>query len=625
VAAIVNSTNSTARNMNVTPLKQTIEYPNQDISEPIKQTNLDGSTINDVYSYASGVVNALTKASVDVTTIKPESIVILGIKGDMIVELMPITVKKEREQGLVAGIVEENNPQLGYLTLYNDDGTGKTPLELSTLRTFNYADPNEVEVYKNHIPAELDEIDAGDTVFVRIDDTGTVSSVSSVPNFSVRYGKVVSKKISSITVETEKGVQLEYKTDGADVIKGGKLSKISQLKAGDRVKLLLNEAPNVTVLKEITIEGGDKLVANIYKGKFQSYNDISDKILLSDPWVLRKGLWTKDTLGSKEIKVGDNFISYFGGKKLAKKYLSNQKMNELTVYIVSEKDYGNGENGVVATFISDSDKEVLYNDKVFNTSNANSFQLEKALDRISYDQGTIVVKDGRLVQGSNVTADDYAYVMANRDADTGKIVAGVVSIEDRPGMQAVQLYRGRITNIDEFKNVTIGSYSKLNGVNWDYANTPMTFSLSSNTRITDTAGIIGQGDFNSYSGVNTFKDRTIYILSDGTNAVEISTAPYGNVNISGDVISTSGGTIDEDGTQLTQPNTVKIRNCKYYNATTHLWVSMNDSSLNLLVNSLILKNNQKINPSDLKKGDKIRVLKKDTALIGDAYIVIVEE
>lgn len=621
-AAIVNSANYTARTMNITPLKQTIQYPNQEISDPKPMTYSNGNIVYENYSYTNNVVDALTKAPIDVTSIKPGRIVIIGIKQDIIAELIPITVKKEREQGLISGIVEENNPQLGYLTLYNEDGTGKIPLALSPLRTFNYADPNGVVVYKNHVPAELDDIEAGDTVFVRIDDTGAVSSVSSVPNYSVRYGKVISKKISSITVETEKGVQLQYNTDGVDVIKTGKLSKVSQLKDGDRVKLLINEAPNVTILKEITIEGGDKLVANVYKGKFKRYNDISEKILLSDPWTLRKGQWVKDTMGLKEIELGDNFTAYYGGEKRAIKSL-NTMLADTTVYIASEKDYGNSENGVVATFINDLDKEVLYNDKVYNTP-ANRFVLEKALDSISYDIGTIVVKDGRLVQGGSVLVDDYAYVMANRDSDTGKLVAGVVSIEERPGAQAIQLYRGRITSIDEYKNVTLGSYSRLNGVNWDYANTPMTFSLSSNTRITDTDGIVGQGDFNSY-GADTFKDRTIYILSDGTEAIEISTAPYGNVNISGEVITVAGGTIGEDGTQLTSPNNITLRNCKYYDATSHLWVSIKDSSLNLLANSLVLKNNERINPSKLKKGDKVRVLKKDKAITGDAYIVIVEE
>lgn len=623
VAAIVNNANYTSRTMNITPLKQKIQYPNQDINDPEKMTYINGNIIYENHSYSNKVVNALTKATQDITAIKPESIVILGIRQNIITEITPITLKNEREQGLVSGIVEENNPQLGYLTLYNEDGTGKTPLALATLRTFNYSDPNEVEVYKNHVPAELEEIESGDTVFVRIDDLGAVESVSSVPNYSVRYGKVIFKKISSITVETDKGQQ-SYGIDRANIIKDGKLSKYSQLKDGDRVKLLINEAPNLTILKEITIENGDKLVANVYKGSFHNYDDISNKLLLSDPWTLRKGQWVKDaTKPFKTIELGDKFTAYFDGRKQATKNL-NSSMAETTVYLVSEKDYGNGEKGVMATFVSDLDKEVLYNDRVYSTP-TNRFVLERALDNVSYNPGTIVVKDGRLIQGSSVAVNDYTYVMASRDSDTGKIVAGVISIEQRPGTQAIQLYRGRITSIDQHKTVTLGSYSKLNGVNWDYANTPITFSLSANTRITDTDGIVGQDDFNSYNGTDTFKDRTIYILSDGTNAVEISTAPYGNMNISGEVISATGGTIGEDGAQLEQPTTINLRNCKYYDATTYLWVSMNESSLSLLTNSLVIKNNVRINPSELKKGDKLRVLKTDNAITGDAYIVIVEE
>lgn len=624
-AAIVNSVNTTSRTMNLTPLKQKIQYPNEDISEPQKMTYANGNTVYENHTYSNSILNALTKAPVDMSGILPDSVVIVGIKQNVITEIVPITVKKERKQGLVSGIVEENNPQLGYITLYNQDGTGKTPLELSTLRTFNYSDPNSVEVFKNHAPAGLDEIEPGDTVFVRLDESGTITSVSSVPNYTVTYGRVINKKVSTITVETDKGRQLQYNTDGAAVIKDGKVSKLTQLKDGDRVKLLVNQAPNTTVLREITIEDGDKLVANVYKGIFDRYNDISEQIILRDPWTLRNGQWVKnETEPFKAVKLGDGFSAYYeGGRKPVGDL--NRLMKDTTVYIASEKDYGNGENGVLANFINELDREVPYNDRVYTTG-TNRFLLQQAQTNIQYNPGTIVVKDGRLVQGANVSADDYTYVVANRDSDTGAIVAGVVSVEQRPGAEAVQLYRGRISGIDQYRSVTLESYSRLNGVNWEYANTPMTFSLNSGTRITDSDGIVGQADFNSYNGPATFKGRTIYILSDGTAAVEISTAPYGNTNVTGELAATTGGAIGaEEGTLLSEPNVLQLRNCKYYNVSSHLWVDMADSTVNLLQNSLILKNNRRITPSELKRGDKLRILKTDNSATGDAYIVIVEE
>lgn len=620
VAAAVNSVNSTGRTINYTPLTQTIKYPNEDISEPVKKT-LNGNVVYENRSYSSSVLNAISKAPVDMDLIKPESIVILGIKQNIVTEIVPVKVKKEREWGLTAGIVEENNPQLGYLTLYNYDGSGKIPLELSTLRTFNYADPNSVEVFKNHEPSELEDIEAGDTVFVRIDDTGAISSISSVDNYKLRYGKVVSKKINSITVETDKGI-IQYSTDGVNVIKNRKLSKLSQLKDGDRVKLLINEAPNLTILKEIIVESGDSLVANVYKGSFESYNNLSKQIKIYNPWVLRKGVWVKDEIEPmKTIKLGEDFEAYYGGTAQPVKNL-NKYLKGTTVYLVSERDYGNSENAVMANFTGD--KEVSYNDKVY-TAGSNKFTLQQAQTSITYDNGTIVIKDGRLVQSGSVQADDYTYVVANRDADSGALVAGVVSVEKRAGTDGIQLYRGRISGIDEYKSVTLQSYSKLSGVNWEYANTPITFTLDSGTRITDTDGIVGQGDFFSHNGTGTFKNRTVYILSDGTNAIEISTAPYGNINITGVLTLASGGTYDDDGNLVSQPTALELRNCRYYNTSTKLYVNMADSKFNLLTNSIIIKNNKRISPSELKKGDKVRVLKKDTSAAGDAYIVIVEE
>ncbi|HEX2926571.1 MAG TPA: S-layer homology domain-containing protein [Ruminiclostridium sp.] len=529
-------------------------------------------------------------------------------------------VPKETETGLYAGIVEENNPQLGYITLYTDDGTGTTPLSLSTLKTYNYADPNDIQVYKNHVEAGLDDIEAGDTVFVRVDSDNAVTSVSSVNNYTVRYGNVVKKKLSSILVNIGKSQQ-SFNTDGADVIKNGRLVKLSQLEDGDNVKLLINEAPNLTALKEIIIEDGDKLVSNVYKGTFDNYDPISNTIYMNDPWTLRNGQWVKETDGSKVIDLGKDFTAYFDGRERVLKDLSLLKDN--TVYIASEKDYGDGELGVVASFVDQTEKEVPYDDKVY-TAGAGKFVLEKNLVNVLYNPGTIVVKDGRLVQGTSVSPDDYAYVVANRDNTSSNLTAGVVSIEQRPGTEAVQLYRGRISKIDDYKTVTLESYSKLDGTSWNYANTPMTFNLSSNTRITDTDGITGQGDFTTANTANTFKGRTVYILGDGTNAVEISTAPFGSFNISGVVGTTTGGAIGVGGAGNQQAQKVPLNNCRYYDTSAHIWVNMGDSNFNVLVNTLILKNNKRISFSDLRKGDAVRVLKKDTATTGDAYIIIVE-
>ncbi|HEX2926369.1 MAG TPA: S-layer homology domain-containing protein [Ruminiclostridium sp.] len=70
-AAIVNSIDNTSRTINITPLQQKIRYPNEEILNPKALTYSDGSTAFENHSFSNNLVNALTKTTVDLTSIKP--------------------------------------------------------------------------------------------------------------------------------------------------------------------------------------------------------------------------------------------------------------------------------------------------------------------------------------------------------------------------------------------------------------------------------------------------------------------------------------------------------------------------------------------------------------------------
>ena len=71
----------------------------------------------------------------------------------------------------------------------------------------------------------------------------------------------------------------------------------------------------------------------------------------------------------------------------------------------------------------------------------------------------------------------------------------------------------------------------------------------------DENGIIGQRNFIDY-GENSFKNRAIYLLADGINAVLISTAPYGTQNIKGEIYELIG---DQQSNQV---SSLKIKDIK---------------------------------------------------------------
>jgi len=113
-------------------------------------------------------------------------------------------------------------------------------------------------------------------------------------------------------------------------------------------------------------------------------------------------------------------------------------------------------------------------------------------------------------------------------------------------------------------------------------------------------------------------------VADGIDALVVSTAPFGTYNAVGDLYEINGGTVGEEGTVIAQPNELKLRNAMIFDTSKYSWTISNDLTVNLLNNTIILKNNKLIKPSDLRKGDRLRIIKSENTETGDAYIVMVE-
>lgn len=513
---------------------------------------------------------------------------------------------------IVRGIVEESNPVLGYLTLFNEDGSG-TSVSSVSLRTYNYADQNSTEVLRDHKSADIDSIQAGDTVYLKLDKNGYIESISAVSNYTVRYAKIISKMPAQIVVEYEDGTQQILDTDeNLVVIKEKALTGLSALKDGDRVRLLINENRNSTDLKEITIEGDEYYISNIYKGKITKFDDISSKITVLGMQVFNKGSWElTDKKGFSTLQVAESFRIY-ANDKLIDTRDANKLLYGNEAYIAVEKTYGGVERAVVISYRDSLDTEAPTKADTIRSvvSGSNSFTTTNENKRVGYSESSIVVKYGRLVTGNSLSSNDRAYMTLNRKYSTGNYHASVVVVDEVQNQNTLAVYRGRISEIVESRSFTIESFSQLQGIDWSYYNTPKTFNITPDTRVLIDEGILNVRDFVGY-GDESYLKRTVYVVADGTNAVLVSTAPYGAENIRGTVFSNDGGTIG-------------IRKATAYNTSKLMWESCADGKIDILKNTIVLKNGVVIDPANIKKGDIIRVLKKDRSATGDAYIIIVE-
>lgn len=617
IAAQVKSINSEKSTIDILPFF-TLQTPDIALAQKYISFGSGSGTPLDSYIYSNNADVRIDGRAADIKSLEPDMYVVLTVVNDMVtgVETFDLSKIREEERGVVSGMVEENNAQLGYIALYREDGTGTAPgaAQAEYLRTYYYSGKNGVEVYRNHKKAGIDDITAGDSVFLKLDDSGNVIAASAVSNYTVRYGNIISRSPASIAVEYEDGLQQVLDIhDNTIITSDGKIAGYSALKDGDRVKLVLQETNNITRVKEISRANSGGIISNIYKGIVSYIDEVSDSVVLQNIEVLDGDRWVRaDKKGFTNIRLGDRYDIYSANRMIdtegVNKYLKNSP-----AYIAVEKDYGGEEKVVVLSFRNEKDAElpVVYDDRISGMGSG-QFTLYKENKRVSYLDGTIVVKDGRLVSGNSIKADDEAYVVASRGSSGGDLYAGIVKIEEKFAPNTFQVYRGEIQKIDANRAFTVKSFSELNGLKWDFWNTPKTFTINYDTRILGDDGVVNPREFVGY-GEDSYIGQKVFIIAKDGEAMLISTAPFSNpFNVKGEIYQAG------DNSEL------KLWNAKIYDSYNLVWKDSNEITLTVLQNSVIIKNNNIVNASELKKGDRIRAVKRDNTTAGDAYIIFVE-
>jgi hypothetical protein len=545
-------------------------------------------------------------------------IVLLRKKQEMIVGAKRMELKDKVGHEVVCGIVEENNPGFGFITLYREDGWGTSPENAEVLtmtRTYAYGKPEETDVYANHSKASAYDIESGDTVFIKLDARGDIIGISAVNNHVTKYGTVINSGKNYLTVEYDDGTQqvlninsnVKYYLSGVQV-------EADSLKDGDRIKLILNEGSKSTAIKEIHIEDDRFLISNVYKGTLSYIDFISDKLVLRNLEVLENGDWRLvDQKGFTGIQITGDCRIFHAGRPISRDQ-ANKDLKGFEAYVAVRKGYGGIENAVVVSFRNSKNSEIIYDDLIAGVGEK-EVRLMNTSNNLAINNGSILIKNGRLVFPGSINSMDVAYVVANRDLVTGGYSADVVEIKERFGIKMLKIYRGRISDITVNRSVTLESWSEFNDLKWTYYNTPKTFSLTYDTKILGDNGTINNRNFIDF-GPNSYKGQTIYIVSKDEEALLISTAPYGVQYSRGEIygLSRTGGSITG----------FVLKDAADFNIETYLWSNSADIQASILNNSIILKNDEIINPSDLKIGDKVGILRKETGTAGDVYLVIVQ-
>lgn len=544
----------------------------------------------------------------------------------------------------VSGIVKAINPNFSYITIIDWNGKEvikyykKSSVEVEKQ---NYYDENDEIGYIDEMFPEYDfderdssigQIEPGDIVHLRLDpsDTDYVTMISAKTNYIVRYGT-----IKDVSYKGAEGAHVVVTYDDLSIgvfdigttipiLKSDKTVGISALQPGDVVRMLINQAviePGTVTesIKEMVIDGYGNIVAHIYKGQLGKIDSVQRKLSLLDTYQLTNLGW-KDFQAAKSLDISAANVAYYKDNQqisldYAQKYLAQSDME---TYVVTSNYYG-AEKVEKVTFRSGRDS-VLELSNVTYSNGLDQIKLLSQSSNIAMDEGTIVIKNGKLVQVGNVLSPDYAQVILN-----GNNQAAIVNIQPEPNNEAVAVMRGRVQSIEDGVSLTVQSHAVLMDMKWVYSPIPRVYNLNKETMIYDDKGtIIPFDEFLDYSEISKVDD--VYtIIAEGTNAKVIVMNPYAEEGVKGQIY------------QVEQEK-LMIKDALVYSSADNKWTILsltnNYAEINVLANTVIIKNNEVITTDELVVGDKIRVMSTENLTNNlllkserdvDGYIIFVEK
>lgn len=538
-------------------------------------------------------------------SIEPETHYILTVQNGMVTGMDGVTVDLLQEEGIVSGIVQENNPDLGYITLYAADGSGiSAGLEngYASLRTYPYA--GSITTTRDGKTATPESVLPGDSVYMRLDDDQAVEVISAASYYVPVHGTLLNRSGNNLRIQLPNGQVSNYDVPiGTPVYQSGRISSLDKALAGDDVKLLVQESGGNLAIREVNISRSPKLVDNIYRATFENTDDIRNLMTVSGVRRYLNGAWElSDEAGMMSIGFADGYQSNIDPRAVG------------TVFFAVRKDAAGREKIIKAVLRDDERFESVQNDTILTaTPDGSRLQLYGISALVLVDEDTIVVRDNRLVDGSAIRANDQAKISTGKIGSATSLQADVVVAQAETGSKGLTIYRGRILDYVPNTTLTVESFAKLSGVKWDFSNTPKTFDIRQNeTRLLEEGGIGNMRDFT----LAEWKGKTVSLLVDGSKVLEISNAPYGDAALTGKITGYVGGTLDTDGKWVVEPSGYKISGARTYNPLKYTWELGTETEITLEPHTILLRKGISVSASGIQIGDQITMIRTVGSAVG---------
>lgn len=517
----------------------------------------------------------------------------------MVFSAVPVSIVSGAagETGYIYGVVRDINPSLGYITLYNTDGSGVSPDaqdSLSRNRTFSFL--YSIPVTRDGLQATLDAVQPGDYAFILLDEDGYVARLSVRSYYKPLYGYVYMINAANMVLRLDDGTFRSIPVPaGVPVYRNNRPVSRSEIKEGDQVRMLVQTDGASIHVAGIDLMKDTRPISAIYRGNVEFYDDFNNMLVLSGIEEFVNGRWEySPVMGIKTFTYSREYRNRPAGRISGKAY-------------IAVRQEPNGADSIVMAAIRPQPQyEMLLSDNILILSNTlKVLELENSSHVIGFDSGTIAVKDGRLVDITSLDPMDPVQLSADKPIGSGILVSQVIVSNTRAGKGSLAIYRGRIKLVDPLKTFTVESFAELSGYSWAFSNTPKTFSIDP----TVTRLLVDNGTGNILNFDESFINQSVYIVEEGGKTLLVSTAPYADVHVKGRVVS-----LTDSGFML--------RDVMEYDDDNYIWNAEPNREVSVPAGAIVIKDGRITDLSSIRAGDNLRMVCNSAS--HDGIIIIVE-
>jgi len=510
------------------------------------------------------------------------------------------------------GVIEK---KLSKITLQNDSGRTVTYNINDNARLYINNTVTTIEGFKMGMKVEAD-ISLRSVVELR--GTSNTTAEKEKETESTPVGQNTKKLAGVVTSIDPNGLFITLKPDiGEETTyyinkdttyqKNSSAVDISALYVGDRVKLNLKN-PNTSIVTKIEISETGTLVENLYKGEIQAVNANTNKLTVKNQHAFVNWQFgSSTTTALSTMDFSSKVPIYVGNTKIEKGQLKNYIGSE--AYYATVKQFG---KEVIEKIVVLKNNERTYYEPMLSVDTEYKLLKLKSAGTLYFHDGTILIRNGRLIEPTGLMAYGTAFVIS--DGAARDHYAQVVQVTSdsfmSPNLSGHELYYGRLSQADGYL-IEIDDAMKIeSNVFKKTDRTVLSVSNSTKAMVDDgnkTYSVVPDIELHLSEGEYGY----FYVKDGHVQALHIlnKAKPVAPLMLTGKLQSVKS----------TYPATINVKsvsqwqNGRWYEAGEMVDMNINQATL--------IKAGKVIQPSDLKPADRLVVL---SDRFGKAHFVLVD-